>query len=760
MQFKTRKKPLIMMLSVLLSATAFAEQVQEPVQLSEILVAGGKDSPVPKNLPAVTEGVTAEKMAESINVINTEDALKYLPSLQIRKRFIGDTNGIVASRTAGTLASARSLVYGDNLLLSNLLGNTFSYPPRWGLVTAEEIERIDVIYGPFSALYPGNSMGATILMTTRMPEKFEAHAHAQAFTQNYKLYGTDDDFAGHHLSASLGDRVGGWSWRLDADRLDSRGQPMQFATKALSTTAAGGGDTVVTGAFQDRDANGNPRVILGATSITRTIQDHAKIKLAYDFSPTVRAAYTLGIWQNDADTRVVSYLRDAVGNPVYSGNVNIGGKKYTLGASDFALSRADQEHWMHGLSLKTSRGGEWDWEAVASLYDYQRDKTRQSSTALPGAQSGGAGQIADLKGTGWLTVDLRGLWRPQDGGGAHEVSFGYHYDHYKLRTLVSNTANWISGSPTTRKSAFTGDTETTALYAQEVWRFAPAWKAVLGGRWENWKAHDGSVSNATTTVSLGSRQENYFSPKAALTWQAAPLWSLRASLGRAYRTPTVAELYQGTISGTAIVNNDPNLKPEKVWSGELTAERDLGNGLLRLSYFREHLEDALYSQTNTTVIPTVTNIQNIDKVRTNGLELAYQATDVGIRGLDLSGSLTWTDSVVTKNDKNPASVGKKQPRIPDWRASFNATYRQDDRFSYALGARYSGRQYNTLDGSDINSDTYGGTSSFFILDARVRYKAAKQWSLALGVDNLNNEKAYVFHPYPQRTWLAELKFDY
>ncbi|PKO83661.1 MAG: TonB-dependent receptor [Betaproteobacteria bacterium HGW-Betaproteobacteria-11] len=732
----------------------------EPTQLGAMVVMGGKISPVPKDLPAVTEGVTAEKMAESINVINTEDALKYLPSIHIRKRFIGDTNGIVASRTGGTLASARSLVYGDNLLLSNLLGNTFSYPPRWGLVTADEIERIDVIYGPFSALYPGNSMGATILMTTRMPEKFEAHAKVQAFTQKYKLYGTDEDFAGNHLSASLGNRSGDWSWWLSADRLDSHGQPMQFATKPLSSTAAGGADTVVTGAHRDNDVKDNPRVILGATGITHTIQEHAKLKVAYDVLPTVRATYTLGLWQNDAQTRVSSYLRDAAGNPVYSGNVNIDGKRYTLAAIDFNPSRADQEHWMHGLSLKTSGGGEWDWEAVASLYDYNRDISRTPTVALPGAQAGGAGRITNLKGTGWQVLDLRGVWRPQGIAGAHEVSFGYHRDHYKLRTLVSDTTNWIAGGAGARRSAFTGDTETTAFYAQEVWRFAPAWKAVLGGRWEDWKAHDGSVSNATTTVSLGARQENYFSPKAALTWQATPLWALRASLGRAYRTPTVAELYQGTVSGTSIVNNDPNLKPEKVWSGELTAERDLGNGLLRISYFRENLEDALYAQTDTTVFPTVTNIQNIDKVRTNGLELAYQAADVGIRGLDLSGSLTWTDSVIKKNDKNPASVGHKQPRIPDWRASLSATYRQTDRLSYALGARYSGRQYNTLDGSDINPDTYGGMSSFFIVDARLRYKLARHWSAAVGVDNLNNAKAYAFHPYPQRVWTAELKFDY
>jgi iron complex outermembrane receptor protein len=43
-------------------------------------------------------------------------------------------------------------VYADGILLSNLLGNGAFFTPRWALVTPEEIERVDVLYGPFSVL--------------------------------------------------------------------------------------------------------------------------------------------------------------------------------------------------------------------------------------------------------------------------------------------------------------------------------------------------------------------------------------------------------------------------------------------------------------------------------------------------------------------------------------------------------------------------------------------------------------------------------
>jgi iron complex outermembrane recepter protein len=40
----------------------------------------------------------------------------------------------------------------------------------------------------------------------------------------------------------------------------------------------------------------------------------------------------------------------------------------------------------------------------------------------------------------------------------------------------------------------------------------------------------------------------------------------------------------------------------------------------------------------------------------------------------------------------------------------------------------------------------------------VRYQIAKQWSVAVGIDNLNNYQYWNFHPYPQRSYSAQLKF--
>ncbi|CAL60294.1 putative TonB-dependent receptor protein [Herminiimonas arsenicoxydans] len=760
---KHRFNPIYAAVLAAFSTCAYAQEATDTVvkTLGTITVTSGQPTSLPTQIPTTIESITGKQIAETINATDAEDALKYFPSLLVRKRYIGDyDHAVLASRASGTGNSARSMVYADGILLSNLLGNGASFTPRWGMVTPEEIDRVDVLYGPFSAAYPGNSAGAVVDYVTRMPDKFEGHAKVSGFTQNYDLYGTHSTFSGHQESVSLGDRNGAWSWWINASHLDSDGQPIVIVSKTpCGSSCPVGAPTPVTGAVTGKDTKNNPTQILGTTGQTATTQDQGKIKLAYDFSPTLRASYLLGWWQNNTDRMPETYLRDAAGNPVYSGNVSIDGSTYNLKPTDFSATRSDQRHVMQALSLKSNTRGTWDWEVAASLYDYQKDLVRASGTAYPNAAVGGTGTLTDMSGTGWNTFALKGTWRPDGTEGAHIVDFGYQRDAYQLRTSTFNTSDWIAANAGTRSSSFNGDTNLQSLYAQDTWRIAKNWKTTLGGRLEQWQASNGSLSNSNTTVAFNDRNENYFSPKAAIAYQATPQWALKASLGRAIRFPTVSELYQGSLDPTTNIlsKNDPNLKPEKSWTSELTAERDLGNGLLRATIFHEDTKDALYSQLN--VATNVTNIQNVDHMRTTGLEVAYQANDIAIRGLDLSGSVTFADSKTVRNDNNPASVGKWQPRVPKWRASALASYRPDDRWTYTFGARYSGRQYGQLDNSDVNGFAYTGVSSFFVTDVRVRYRIAKQWTASLGIDNLNNKKYWNFHPYPQRTVLAELKFD-
>ncbi len=746
-------------------------------ELGVVTITGGQPTSLPTQIPTTMEGITREQIEQTINATDSEDALKYFPSLLVRKRYIGDYNhAILSSRASGTGNSARSAVYADGILLSNYLGNGvggLSFPPRWGLVTPEEIERVDVMYGPFSAAYPGNSVGAVVDYVTRMPTRFEAHGKVGTVSQPFSLYGADTTLRAWQASTSVGNKHGDWAWFLNFQHTDSEGQPLTFATRLVASGTPGATGQPVTGAVPGSNNAGAPWLILGSGTAYRTQQDHLKAKVAYDVSPTLRAAYTFGLWQNRSEGRPVSYLRNAASQPVASGAINIDGRSYApLTGGDFALTNETLTHTIHGLSLKSRTQGVFDWEVAASLYDYGKDVKRQNSAAnpLPAAALGGPGTVADGRGTGWNNLALKGIWRPDGIKGAHTVDFGVQQDSYRLAYATSDIAgNWMQDAAGALASAVGGRTRLQSVYAQDAWAFAPRWKAVLGARAERWSAQAGStrIPGALPAVDTRwpERAETHLSPKAALSWQWLPDTVLKASTGRAVRFPTVSELYGATSTANAQYLNDPNLRPEKSWTSELSAEKDLGNGLLRLTFFTENTRDALYTQTALDPVANrnVSRVQNIARIQTNGLELAYNGADVFKRGLDLSGSVTYADSVIKENAgfvvRPGDTLGKQQPNIAKWRATALASYRWNAEWSTSIGARYSGPQFRTLDNSDVNGFAYMGVSKFFTVDLRARYQVSKSVSAAFGIDNANNYQFWNFHPYPQRSYVAELKID-
>ncbi len=736
----------------------------------------GQPTSLPTQIPTTIEGIGKEQIEQAINATDSEDAIRYFPSLLVRKRYIGDYNhAVLSSRASGTGNSARSAVYADGILLSNYLGNGATFAPRWGLVTPEEIARVDVMYGPFSAAYPGNSVGAVVDFVTRMPQKLEAHVKAGYVSQPFDLYNTHDTYKAWQTSASLGSRAGDWSWFINLNRTNSHGQPLTFPTRLKSAGQAGSAGTPVTGAVLDANNTLAPWYNLGTGTEYTTVQDHAKIKVAYDFTPTVRASYTYGLWKNTSENRPVTYLRDAKGQPVYGGAINIDGLAFTganaLGGGDFPLTNEDLTHTMHGISVKSHTQGVFDWEVAASQYNYGSDTNRRngSTNVLPAARTGGAGTVADAGGTGWNALSLKGTWRPDGVNGAHVADFGLQQDRYTFRTITSNVAgNWISNPAGSLVNDVGGNSSTRALYAQDSWAFAPLWKTVLGARVENWTTGDGfttfGVGNAANTRYAG-RDETFVSPKAALSYQWAADTVLKASVGRAVRFPTVTELYGSTSTTNSQYVNDPNLKPEKSWTSEFSAEKDFGNSNLRLTVFVEDTQDALYSQTTLDAVANknISRVQNVGRIQTQGVELSFNGENVVTKGLDLGASIIYTDSTIQENTGFVAvagdTIGKRQPNIPTWRATALASYRWSEQWSTSLGVRYSGPQFRTLNNADVNGYTYQGVSEFFTADVRVRYTPGKNWSASFGIDNLNNYQYWNFHPYPNRSYSAEIKWS-
>ena len=166
--------------------------------------------------------MTGKQVEETVNATDAEDAFKYLPSLLVRKRYIGDyDHAVLATRASGTGNSARSLVFADGILLSNLLGN------------GAELH---------AALGPGHARGdrargrALRPVLRRVFRQLRGRggrlrdAHADTHSRRTRrcpaspststCIGPTTHYPGYQASASVGDRSGAFSWWINANHLD------------------------------------------------------------------------------------------------------------------------------------------------------------------------------------------------------------------------------------------------------------------------------------------------------------------------------------------------------------------------------------------------------------------------------------------------------------------------------------------------------------------------------------------------------------
>jgi len=729
------------------SAPADAIDAADPTPLPDVDVKARRDAIESPAFPSTVVAVDAEQIRRETNAVDVEDAVKYLPSLFVRKRNFGDTQAVLATRTWGVGSSARTLVYVDDVPVSALVANNNTLgAPRWNSVAPGDIERVTMLYGPFSAAYAGNSVGGVLRIETRDSDA-TAFTFAQTMAvQDFDGYRSSGAYPTSQSSATFSGRSGRFSWFVGGNVQNSFSQPLAYVT--APTIPA---DT--SGAIEADNKLGQSANVLGAGGLLHTLQHALSARLGVDLTPSLRATWLAGWWRNEGDSRAQTYLVDAAGAPTFGGANGFASNRYGL----------DAQHLMQALSLKSDTRGDWDFEVVATHYGYLHDRQWSPAAVLAGTDDTANGRDAELGGTNWTTFDASVTWRSPVR--AHVVSFGTHGDAYELDNPTWSTAAWQDlGSRDGLYSEGRGKTRTQALWLQDAWTFAPDWLATLGLRAEHWRAGDGFNLGGGVAVEQPDASARAVSPKATLAWQFAPDWRVTASLGKAVRFPTVSELYQIVSTGSTFVSPNADLKPERATSGELAFERVLSNGGLRVSLFQENMRDALIAQTATlpNVAAPVSFVQNVGEVRNRGVEFAAQGSDVVMRGLDLSGSVTFVDSTILSNDafastSGATSRGKHAPNVPRWRATAVATYRPDERWSFTLAGRYSGRQYSTLDNIDRVSHVFGAFDAFLVFDARVQWRVDERVTLAAGVDNLTDRDYFLYHPFPGRTLVTSLE---
>ena len=153
-----------------------------------------------------------------------------------------------------------------------------------------------------------------------------------------------------------------------------------------------------------------------------------------------------------------------------------------------------------------------------------------------------------------------------------------------------------------------------------------------------------------------------------------------------------------------------------------------------------------------------------------GVELSADKDNVLISGLQIFGSVTYVDLRILGDPSwagtDPISgkpttvVGKRVPYVPEWRSKFGVTYRPNESWAYTVAARYSGKQYSTLDNTDIFPHVYRAFDTFLVVDMKIHYKATKNFSFDFGIDNSSTRNTSCSIHSPGRTFVLAGKYTF
>lgn len=741
-----------------LANTALAAEQQS---VEEIVVWGSESAQRAGNLSPTS--VLNPEDFRAINVATTEDVVKFEPSLVIRRRFIGDSNGVLGMRGSNMFQTSRSMVFADGVPLHYLLQSRWNGAPRWTMVSASEIAQVEVLYGPFSAEYSGNAMGGVVEIETAIPQQREFHFDSSYFSQNYSDYGFDDTVDGYKSFFSYGDRFGDTSVYFSLNRLDNESQPQVFRSGSSSSAS---NPVAVTGSILENDERGNLQNWFMDTGVVNTETNNYKFKLGHDFddwSVLLNLAYED---RSSTEDSANTYLRDGNGNPVYSGHVIDNGRQFFVPASRFAASYLQRDSLNIGLRLRGQLTDSVELEANVSRFAVLRDETRSSATSPNDPAHTLSGQVQDFGDTGWDTAEAKLTFNDLGIDGLALIT-GVRQEAYELNLDIFNSNNYQVGEKTAYSARSGGETEIRAAFAQFEWQLTEQWDTAFGLRYEDFESKSGYYDNddAATPefdlVRIPSRGDSKLSPKFSLGFTPNNTWRFRYSLAQAYRFPIVEELFSQFQAYNAISVSNPGLKPEDGVHQNLMLEREIANGVVRVNYFTETVKDVIEAQATTldggtslrTFIP-------VDEIETSGLEFITNTDDFLIDNLDLRFNVVYTDSEIVKNAADPSIEGNAYPRMPEWRGNVLATYNLSENWNAGISLQYASDSFGRTDNTDTQHQVYGAQDGYNRVGVKSTYRMNNGLSLGFGIDNLTDEVAFVAHPWPGRTYYANLSYDF
>jgi outer membrane receptor protein involved in Fe transport len=553
---------------------------------------------------------------------------------------------------------------------------------------------------------------------------------ANPTTQGVSLRGVGASGAGRALVLAdgipLNDPFGGWVYwgrvpRVSVERLEVvRGG----GSDLYGSSALGGAIQVVTAA---------PRAPELALEAAYGNEDSADVSLT--------AGRTFGPWgvrvsaegfRTEGYVNVDEPERGDVDTPVASERAALDGRLdhvFAGGGRAFLRGALFREARDNGTPLQTnytridqlSAGGDWRWAsagAFAVRAYASRQTYDQSFSAIAADRE--SESLTRRQRVPAQAVGASLLWSRQVGS-AGDLAAGL--DAREVRG-ASDEVGFFGGLPNVASGAG-GRERSLGVFARDVVQLHTRWVLIASARMDRWRNMDAFATSRplpgpgpVTTRIFPDRDETAFSPRASILFRAAERVSLYAAGYRAFRAPTLNELYRAFRVGNVLTLANEQLRAERLTGGEAGA---------RASAFGDRVAvrgAAFWSEITRTVANVTLDVtpelitrqrQNLGRTRSRGLELE---ADVRLTDrLGLSAGYQFLDATVREFPANRALEGLRIPQVPRHQATAQAVYSVPSGLLVSLQGRALGPQFD----DDQNRLPLAG---YFTLDALASYPIA------------------------------------
>jgi len=723
-------------LSLVAVATIFnIANADTSVNLGEVSVTATKTYVTTSESPASVEVVTSEQISNK-QVQRVDEALKDVSGVYVRADADHTPNSWSNTVTLrGIPGYSRTSVLVDGVSINN----AFSSGVNWSTIAVEDIEKIEVVKGPFSSLYGGNAMSGVINIIRKKPTKQEFNIKTGYGSNNYK-----------NLEFSYRDKFyGSLGIDINYGNKKSDGYISELAVKSPSN---GTGGTDVTGQQLTTDYKGDTKYIVGDKGKKSWIQDDVGLKLFYDINNASKITFDYNHHEDETKYNSFnSYLRDSSGNLIYSGSAQLDPThKTTLSEKDFLFGPNGETSDRFTLSYTNTFSDTIDLDIKANYLKNTYWYVSQTTGAL---SSGGPGTYTDIPNEKLFTSIQFNFQL----GDYNYITTGIDITKSKLQKDINTLTSWRDyDSKTTLLRENNGESTTQAFLIQDTIDISKSLIAYVGGRYDYWETK-GDFKDYVNSISTSydKRHDSYFSPKISLVYLPAKGTTLRTSWGKAFRAPSLSDLYSAYYSGAKLIQSSPTLEPEKVSSWEIGFEQKfITDTQLKVTYYENTLTDLMYS---TDVSSTLNEKRNAGKAEVKGVEIEVkQALSDAISTF---ANFTYNKSEMLENDSKPTSIGKQLTYVPEKQFNLGISGNYSSWNGSIIGS-YVDDMYTTDDNTDIIKDVYGAYESYFIVNTKIGYKIRDYLSASISINNLFDKEYFQSDMTPGRTVYAELAFKF